>query len=319
MPIFYVVLGTPGIQSLIKNLKLAHMHISVLLNESIQGLELKDDDIVFDGTFGGGGHTRAMLASGKDIKIIATDLDTDAINKGQGLVFEYEGRLILENDNFGNISKILRAHNLVGVDKILLDLGWSSDQLEYGGRGLSFLKDEPLLMTLKKEAVESDVTAEDIVNHWAEDSITDILFGFGDEKHSRRIAKAIIDARKVKPLKTTSELVEVISKAVPPSYRFGKIHPATRTFQALRIAVNRELEILEEVLKEGWKVLNKEGRIAVISFHSLEDRIVKQFFRKLAEEEGAQILTKRPIVATKEEIGMNPRSRSAKLRIILKK
>lgn len=294
------------------------MHISVLLQESIQGLELKDGDVIFDGTFGGGGHTRAMLASGKEIKIIATDLDTDAIARGQDLVSEYNGRLILENDNFGNISKILVGHNLVGVDKILLDLGWSSDQLEYGGRGISFLKDEPLLMTLKKEAVESDVTAEDIVNHWAEDTIADILFGFGDEKHSRRIAKAIIDARKIKPLKTTSELVDVISKAVPPSYRFGKIHPATRTFQALRIAVNRELEILEEVLKEGWKVLNTGGRIAVISFHSLEDRIVKQFFKELAKEEGAEILTKRPITATKEEISMNPRSRSAKLRIIQK-
>ena len=293
-------------------------HISVLLNESIQGLELKDGDVVFDGTFGGGGHTRAMLAGGKEIKIVATDLDTDAISRGQSLVSEYEGRLILENDNFGNISRILASHNLVGVDKILLDLGWSSDQLEYGGRGLSFLKNEPLLMTLKKEAVESDVTAEDIVNHWAEDTIADILFGFGDEKHSRRIAKAIIDARKVKPLKTTSELVDVISKAVPSSYRFGKIHPATRTFQALRIAVNRELEILEEVLSAGWKVLNKGGRIAVISFHSLEDRIVKQFFKKLAEEEDAEVLTKRPIVATKEEISMNPRSRSAKLRIVQK-
>jgi 16S rRNA (cytosine1402-N4)-methyltransferase len=294
------------------------MHVSVLLNESIQGLAIKDGDVIFDGTFGGGGHTRAMLASGKDIKIIATDLDTDAISRGQSLVTEYEGQLILENDNFGNISKILRSHNLVGVDKILLDLGWSSDQLEYGGRGLSFLKDEPLLMTLKKEAVESDVTAEDIVNHWAEDSIADILFGFGDEKHSRRIAKAIIDARKIKFIKTTSELVEVISKAVPPSYRFGKIHPATRTFQALRIAVNRELEILEEVLAEGWKVLNKGGRIAVISFHSLEDRIVKQFFKKLSIEEEAEILTKRPITATKEEISMNPRSRSAKLRMVEK-
>lgn len=293
-------------------------HISVLLNESIQGLDLKDGDIVFDGTFGGGGHTRAMLAGGKDIKIIATDLDTDAISRGQELVNEYNGRLILENDNFGNISKILESHNLVGVDKILLDLGWSSDQLEYGGRGLSFLKDEPLLMTLKNKTVESDVTAEDIVNHWAEDSIADILFGFGDEKHSRRIAKAIIDARKIKPIKSTSELVEVISKAVPPSYRFGKIHPATRTFQALRIAVNRELEILEDVLESGWRVLNKGGRIAVISFHSLEDRIVKQFFKKCATEEDAKILTKRPIIATKDEISMNPRSRSAKLRILQK-
>jgi len=294
------------------------MHISVLLQESIQGLELKDGDTVFDGTFGGGGHTRAMLASGKDIKIIATDLDIDAIYKGQELVSEYKDQLILENDSFGHISKIIGKHNLVGVDKILLDLGWSSDQLEYGGRGLSFLKDEPLLMTLKKEAVESDVTAEMIVNEWGEETIADIIFGFGDEKYSRRIARAIVEARKIKPLKTTSELVEVISKAVPPTYRFGKIHPATRTFQALRIAVNRELETLEEVLEEGWKVLNANGRIAVISFHSLEDRIVKRFFRELAKDNKATIITKRPITATKEEVSMNPRSRSAKLRIIQK-
>ncbi len=294
------------------------MHISVLLQESIQGLELKDGDTVFDGTFGGGGHTRAMLASGKDIKIIATDLDLDAIKKGQELVSEYKDQLILENDNFGNISKILGKHNLVGVDKILLDLGWSSDQLEYGGRGLSFLKDEPLLMTLKKTAVESDVTAEMIVNEWGEETIANIIFGFGEEKYSRRIARAIVEARKAKPLKTTSELVEVISKAVPPTYRFGKIHPATRTFQALRIAVNREIETLEEVLKEGWKVLNKGGRIAVISFHSLEDRIVKHYFRELAKEGEAEIITKRPIIATREETAVNPRSRSAKLRIINK-
>ncbi len=294
------------------------MHISVLLNESIQGLELKDGDVVFDGTFGGGGHTRAMLASGKDLKIIATDLDTDAISRGQELVNEYKGQLILENDNFGNISSILKKHNLVGVNKILLDLGWSSDQLEYGGRGLSFLKDEPLLMTLKKEAVESDVTAELIVNEWSEETIADILFGFAEEKYSRRIAKAICEARKVKPIKTTGELVEVISKAVPPNYRFGKIHPATRTFQALRIAVNRELEILEEVLKEGWEVLKSEGRIAIISFHSLEDRIVKHFFKDLVKEGKAKIINKKPIVATREEISVNPRSRSAKLRIVEK-
>ena len=166
--------------------------------------------------------------------------------------------------------------------------------------------------------MESDVTAELIVNEWSEETIADIIFGFGEEKYSRRIAHGICEARKVKPIKTTSELVEVISKSVPPTYRFGKIHPATRTFQALRIAVNRELETLEETLKAGWQVLKPKGRIAVISFHSLEDRIVKHFFRELATNENAIILTKKPIIATRDEIAVNPRSRSAKLRIIEK-
>ena len=294
------------------------MHISVLLHESIDGLELKDGDVVFDGTFGGGGHTRAMLALGKKIKVIATDLDSDAIKKGQELVAEYPDQLILENDTFANIASILKKHNLDGVDKVLLDLGWSSNQLEYGGRGLSFLKDEPLLMTLKNEISESDVTAELIVNEWSEGTIADILFGFGEERYARRIARVICEVRQVKPIKTTHELVEIISRAVPPNYRFGKIHPATRTFQALRIAVNAELETLEKALSETWKVLRPEGRMAVISFHSLEDRIVKRFFREVAVETEATILTKKPIIAGEEETSANPRARSAKLRIIKK-
>lgn len=294
------------------------MHISVLLHESIEGLELKDGDVVFDGTFGGGGHTRAMLALGKKIKVIATDLDTDAIKNGQELVAEYPDQLILENDSFAHIASILEKYNIPGVDKVLLDLGWSSNQLESGERGLSFLKDEPLVMTLKKEVTESDVTAELIVNEWGEDTIADILFGFGEERYARRIARVICEARQVKPIKTTHELVEIISRAVPPNYRFGKIHPATRTFQALRIAVNHELETLETVLAEAWKVLRPEGRMSIISFHSLEDRIVKRFFREVAAETGATILTKKPIVASEDEISVNPRSRSAKLRIIKK-
>lgn len=296
----------------------SNMHISVLLHESIDGLELKDGDIVFDGTFGGGGHTRAMLAKGKNIKVIATDLDSDAIAKGQELVGEYPGQLILENDTFANIASILEKHNIDGVDKVLLDLGWSSNQLESSARGLSFQKDEPLVMTLKKEVAENDVTAEMIVNEWGEDTIADILFGFGEEKYARRIARVICEQRQIKPIKTTHELVAIIQRAVPPNYRFGKIHPATRTFQALRIAVNRELEVLEMVLSETWKVLKPEGRMAVISFHSLEDRIVKRFFREVAKETEAQILTKRPLTADMEETSMNPRSRSAKLRIIKK-
>ncbi len=294
------------------------MHISVLLHESIEGLELKDGDVVFDGTFGGGGHTRAMLALGKKIKVIATDLDTDAIENGQELVREYPDQLILENDTFSNIASILNKHNFSGVDKVLLDLGWSSNQLENGERGLSFLKDEPLVMTLKKDVTESDVTAEMIVNEWSEETIADILFGFGEERYARRIARVICEQRQNKPIKTTHELVSIISRAVPPNYRFGKIHPATRTFQALRIAVNHELETLETVLSEAWKVLKPEGRMSIISFHSLEDRIVKRFFREVAAESNATIITKRPITASEEEISYNPRSRSAKLRIIKK-
>lgn len=294
------------------------MHVSVLLHESIEGLDLKDGDVVFDGTFGGGGHTRAMLALGKKIKVIATDLDSDAIENGQELVKEYPGQLILENDTFANIVSILEKHNIDGVDKVFLDLGWSSNQLESSARGLSFQKDEPLIMTLKKEVTESDVTAEMIVNEWGEDTIADILFGFGEEKYARRIARVICEERKIKPIKTTHELVAIISRAVPPNYRFGKIHPATRTFQALRIAVNRELETLETVLSEAWKVLKPEGRMVVISFHSLEDRIVKRFFREKAKDTESLILTKRPLIAEIEETSANPRARSAKLRIIQK-
>ena len=295
------------------------MHISVLLNESIGGLDLKDGDIVFDGTFGGGGHTRAMLATGKEIKIIATDLDQDAIASGFELVKEYGDKLILENNSFAEISSVLSKNKISFVNKVLLDLGFSSTQLEVGGRGISFQKDEPLLMTLKKNPSPEDVTAYTVVNEWGEETIADILYGFGEEKYSRRIAKGILEARQVKPIETTYELVQIISKSVPPSYRFGKIHPATRTFQAIRIAVNRELETLETALSEIWKVLKPNGRLAVISFHSLEDRIVKRFFRELKSGTGAEILTKRPIIASKEEISFNPRSRSAKLRIIIKK
>lgn len=294
------------------------MHISVLLHESIDGLELKDGDVVFDGTFGGGGHTRAMLALGKKITVIATDLDSDAIASGEELVKEYPEQLILENDTFVHIKDILAKHNISSVDKILLDLGWSSNQLESGNRGLSFLKDEPLLMTLKKEVSESDVTAEMIVNEWSEGTIADILFGFGEERYARRIARVICEERQIKPIKTTTELVAIISRAVPKNYRFGKIHPATRTFQALRIAVNRELETLETALAEMWKLLNPGGAMSVIAFHSLEDRIVKRFFREVAKETGAHIVTKRPLIAGEEEMRANPRARSAKLRIIKK-
>ena len=204
------------------------------------------------------------------------------------------------------------------VDAIIFDLGLSSDQLEISGRGFSFTKDEPLLMTMKESPNDEDLTAKEIVNTWEERNLADIIYGYGEERFSRRIAKAIVEARKENEIKTTFELVKIIEGSVPGSYKRGKIHFATRTFQALRIAVNDELGALEEGLAGGLKILKNEGRMGVISFHSLEDRIVKRFFREMKDEGKIKIINKKPIIAGKEELILNKRSRSAKLRIIEK-
>jgi 16S rRNA (cytosine1402-N4)-methyltransferase len=202
----------------------------------------------------------------------------------------------------------------VRPDAILLDLGFSSDQLESSGRGLSFQKDEPLDMRLSGRGI----TAAEILNSWDEHAIELILRGFGGEKYSRRIAGAIVRRRELTPFETTTELVETIISSVPASYRHGRINPATRTFQALRIAVNEELTALEEGLAKGFEHLAIGGRFAVISFHSLEDRIVKNFFRDKAKLGNAKLINKKPITPSKDEIEGNPRARSAKLRVIEK-
>jgi len=207
---------------------------------------------------------------------------------------------------------------IANVDRILLDLGISSFQLEVAGRGFSFLKDEPLLMTMKKNPTDEDLTAREIVNTWDEENIADIIYGFGEEKYSRKIAKAIIVARKEKEIETTFDLVKIIDDAVGKYYRRMKIHPSTRTFQALRIATNSELTNLQEVIKKGFDRLSKNGRMAIITFHSLEDRIVKRAFVELKENGLANIITKKPIIPNDEELRINPRSRSAKLRLIEK-
>jgi 16S rRNA (cytosine1402-N4)-methyltransferase len=220
--------------------------------------------------------------------------------------------------NFRNIDKALEILGVSNPSKILFDLGWSSDQLEKGERGFSFQKDEPLLMTLKSRVGEEETTAYDVVNRWSEESLSDVIYGYGEEKYARRIAKAIVQGRNQKPIETSKELAEMVKNAVPIFYRFGRIHPATRTFQAVRIAVNDELQALKEALGKGFGILKEGGKIAVISFHSLEDRIVKNFMRELAEKGEGEAASKKPIIASEEEIGRNPRARSAKLRIFKK-
>lgn len=294
-------------------------HISVLLNESIDGLQIQKGDVVVDGTLGGGGHTLEVIRRfGNDIKIICLDLDKDAIDRSKKLIEKTNGNVVFKNEGFQDIDKVLESLKIKQINRIMLDLGLSSFQLEESGRGFSFLKNEPLLMTMKKENNENDLTAFTIVNYWSEETLASIIYGFGEEKFSRKIAKAIIESRIEKKIETTFDLVAIIDKAVGRFYKGKKIHPATRTFQALRIATNSELSNLEEVIQKSFKYLSKDGRMAIISFHSLEDRIVKKAFIKLKENGDAKIITKKPLVPTIKEIKLNPRSRSAKLRIIEK-
>ena len=294
-------------------------HISVLKNESIDGLAIKKGDIIVDGTLGGGGHTYEMIKRwGDSVKIIGLDLDIEAKTRTEALIKDTPSDFIFVNSGFQDIDKVLKSLKIEEVDGILLDLGISSFQLETAGRGFSFLKDEPLLMTMKKFPTEEDLTAKEIVNTWEEENIADIIYGFGEEKYSRKIAKGIVEGRIKKEIKTTFDLVSIIEKAVGRFYKGKKINPATRTFQAIRIATNSELSNLEQVIQKGFKRLSVGGRMAIISFHSLEDRIVKKAFVDLKEKGLGRIVTKKPIIPSSDEVKSNPRSRSAKLRLIEK-
>ncbi len=294
-------------------------HIPVLKDESIDGLAIKKGDIIVDGTLGGGGHTYEMIKRfGSNIRIIGLDLDFDAKARTESLIKDTDNDFLFVNSGFQDIDKVLESIDIKEVDGILLDLGISSFQLEVAGRGFSFLKDEPLLMTMKKDPTDEDLTAKDIVNIWGEESIADIIYGFGEEKYSRRIAKKIVDARKEKEIETTFDLVKIIDEAVGRNYRGMKIHPATRTFQALRIATNSELLNLEQVIEKGFSCLKKGGRMSIISFHSLEDRIVKKAFVSLKEKQLAKIINKKPIIPSDNELKINPRARSSKLRLLEK-
>lgn len=295
------------------------MHVSVLKDESIDGLSIRSGDIIIDGTLGGGGHSMEIVRRfGSGVKIIALDLDSDAIDRVKAISKDIPSDIVFRTIGFQDFEKVLDELHIPSVDRILLDLGLSSFQLDNGGRGFTFREDEPLLMTMKKNPDENDLTAKTIVNTWEEKTIADIIYGFGEEKYSRKIARAIVEAREKKPIETTYDLVKIIEESVGHLYKRMKIHPATKTFQALRIAVNAELSNLEKVIKEGFDRLSNKGRIAIITFHSLEDRIVKRAFVELKQKGHANIITKKPIIPTETEIKSNPRSRSAKLRIIEK-
>lgn len=309
------------------------VHIAVMKEEVIHGLNLKNGDIVIDATLGGGGHSIEIL---KNIlpngTLIVIDQDKEAIErfkkKIESLNFELKVEsLILINDNFSNIGKIIDSLKINSVNAILADLGLSSDQIESKKRGFSFQDDSLLDMRMDQS---SKLTARKVVNEYTEDELTNIFKEFGEEKFSRRIASNIVSERKTKPIETTVGLVEVIKKSVPAFYTRKKIHFATKTFQALRMEVNREVENLKEFLPQAVEVLKTNGRLAVISFHSGEDRLVKKFFRSNAggciclpeqpicicgEKAKVKIITKKPLIASKSEIEKNPRSRSAKLRI----
>ena len=301
-------------------------HVTVLLHESIDNLAINPRDIIIDGTLGGGGHSEEILKRYRDdnLTMIGIDLDQDALTRSkerlQPLLESTDTKMYFIQDSFRNLDKALALAHCDHVDKILLDLGLSSFQLEESGRGFSFKKDEPLIMSFDKEGKGNDskLSVYDIVNSFEEEHIADIIYGYGEESFSRRIARAIVLRREVTPFKTTFDLADTIKESVPVWYRKGKIHPATKTFQALRIAVNDELGALREALSKGFNMLSSEGRMVIISFHSLEDRIVKVFFKELVKEEKAELISKKPITPSSLEVKENPRSRSAKLRIIKK-
>jgi 16S rRNA (cytosine1402-N4)-methyltransferase len=294
-------------------------HESVLLKEAIDGLSLQAGDIYLDATVGSGGHLEEVWKRmGDRVTVAGIDADDMSINIAQEKLQIAGAKPKLAVLNFRNINKALEILDIKNPTKILFDLGWSTDQFDEGGRGFSFQKDEPLLMTFKQNVSEEDTTAHDVVNRWSEENLADVIYGYGEERYSRKIAKAIVEARKNGEIKTSGQLSEIVKSAVPLFYRFGRIHPATRTFQAIRIAVNDELKALQEGLVKSFEILEKGGRIAVISFHSLEDRIVKKIFKSLATEKKAEIINKKPITPSIGEINKNPKSRSAKLRILQK-
>lgn len=294
------------------------MHIPVLLQESIDALLIKKDGIYVDGTLGGAGHAYEIAQHlGPDGTLIGFDLDSNAISRGQAKLAPAKCRIILAQENFRNIDQVLKQHNIDHVDGIFLDLGWSSFQIADANRGLSFQHDGPLQMTLKDNPTDSDITAWDIVNTWDEQLIADTIYTYGDERASRKIARAIIEARKKKSIDTTFELVAVIHSVLPKK-PWMRTNPATKTFQALRIAVNDEYGAVRDVLEKGFAVLVPKGRFAIISFHSGEDRIVKNYFRDQAHADRAVLITKKPITPTDQELQNNPRSRSAQLRILEK-
>jgi len=291
------------------------LHFPVMKEEVIQLLNPKPGENFVDCTLGEGGHSMAMLERNKPHgKVLGIDSDPEILEKLKLKVkdADFKERLVLVCENFANLGTIIRKYDFKPVSGVLFDLGLSSWHLEESGRGFSFLRNEPLDMRYNPS---NALTAEAIVNFWSLKEIEKILRLYGQERFSRRIAEEIVKSR---PLKTTVDLVMAVERATPSWYHRGRIHFATKTFQALRIAVNSELENLEKALPQALDIMESGGRLVVIAFHSLEDRIVKNFMRNKAKEGSLKILTKKPVRPSREEVAENPRSRSARLRAAVK-
>lgn len=290
------------------------IHIPVLTKEILKYLNLKPNENFIDATVGEGGHAIEILKrNGPKGLVLGIDSDPEQIKNAGINTQNFKKRIILANDSYANLKEIVDKNNFRPVNGILLDLGISSWQLEKSKKGFSFQEDEPLDM---RYSPANPVTAEKIVNEYKDSEIEKVLEDYGEEKFAKQIVKKITERRKLKRIKSTFELKNIIINAVPSRYLAKRIDPATRTFQALRIAVNQELDNLKEFLPRAIEILVGGGRLVIISFHSLEDRMVKNFFKE--KESAVKILTKKPVTAGKSELSQNPRSRSAKLRAIVK-
>lgn len=294
-------------------------HKPVLLEEIVAGLAVQPDETVLDLTVNRGGHSLALCAgiTGGG-QLVGIDADSQALREAAGNLRACPCLVTLLEGNFRNLDALLRLAGIGQVDVILADLGLSSQQLDSAGRGFSFSKEEPLGMSFNPQPEPGALSAFDIVNFWQEESLADVIYAYGEEHLARRIAKEIVSARQASPISTTTQLVEVIRRAVPGWYARGKRHPATKTFQALRITVNDELGALRDGLNAAWLRLKSGGRLGVISFHSLEARIVKEFYRARVIEGVGENLSAHAIKPTRTETLQNPRARSAQLRIIKK-
>lgn len=302
-------------------------HVTVLLDETVEGLNIKKDGIYVDGTLGGGGHSELVLSKLDGGKLIGIDQDKDALKAAGERLKEYGDAFVPYHSNFSNIKEVLKDLGIEKIDGMMMDLGVSSYQLDEAERGFSYMNDGALDMRMDQS---SDFSAYDVVNGYSEDELKQVIKDFGEENWAARIAKFIVEARSEKPIERTFELVDIIKRAIPAKARKDGPHPAKRTFQAIRIEVNSELSIISEVINDLTEVLNDGGRISIITFHSLEDRIVKQTYKKLAKgcecppefpvcicgkEPQLKVITRKPTLPSAEEVEVNPRSRSAKLRV----
>jgi 16S rRNA (cytosine1402-N4)-methyltransferase len=302
-------------------------HVSVLLEECIEGLNIKPDGIYVDGTLGGAGHSSQIAARLTTGRLIGIDRDPVALKAAGERLQPFADRVTLVHSNFCEIKQVLHDLGIPGVDGILLDLGVSSPQLDDGARGFSYMADAPLDMRMNNE---DPLTAHTVVNTWPQEELKRILFTYGEERYAPQIAAAICRRREEKTIETTLELVDIIRSAMPASALREKQHPAKRSFQAIRIAVNDELGSVEQVMRDAIPALNPGGRLAIITFHSLEDRIVKQGMADAAKgctcppnfpvcvcgkKSKVKLISRKPITSTEEELERNPRARSAKLRV----